>query len=530
MPNTQILTQNFKYRLINSLLDSIKEDTNNLYFFYARPFEINDDSQIEKPENSTAYQTAIKSNILSLKRINAIDLALGTKRYEWLAGTKYVAYDDALDLSDKRYFIITDEGNVYLCLNNNNTVSTYKPTSTSTEFIVTEDGYVWKYLYTVSSGLQRKFNINEYIPLFQDENVKNNAIPGTINRIEIIINDDEIDHSTLIPNIPNIELDEIPLFIQGTGDVIRGSTINVMTNASGNIVAFDRASFRSNEVEYKSIGDKWVPVQFVPNHASVTKIAYGMVKLDQTNRIDNEKIFVINGGEGYASTACEIMQSSCIAYAKFDTNNKLTRVEIPEYGENFTTAEVVPIVSPELVEYFSFRPIVSPSRGYGYNVFLDTRASTLLINVRIAYEEIEGNFTTQNNFRTIGLIDAVHERSSNGDIFPAISSTLSGMTTLEFENANEIAMFELNSLITASNGAVGKIVDKYDKYIRIIQNVEDTNSIEFIAGYNIQNRNIINVNKSSYVAQSGSILFIDNRLPIERHPDQIETINLILNI
>lgn len=534
MPDTQIITPNFKYRAINSLMESFKAETNNLYFFYARPFEIDDDAEIDRPLSSTSYQVGIKSNILSLKRVNIVDLSLGAKKYEWVSGTVYTPYNDEIDLSQEQYYVITENENVYLCLDNsNNSPSVDMPTSTATDgFFKTTDDYTWKFLGNVPESQLRKFDLETHFPLLQNETIKDNAIPGTVNRIEINIahhtHDDDVH---LIPVISGEVIDEIPLYVHGTGDTIEGSQIDVGVDANGTINSLRRDSFLTNSVKYIESDDKWIPLHFLPNSPNVTGLAYGIAKLDVDNHIDRDTLYIINGGQGYNAQTCILAQSTCIAHAVFDDNNRLSRVDVKTYGRNFTTADVIPIVNPEKLNMFSFHPIISPAKGYGYNVFLDLQVSTLLTNVRIAYEESGGNFSTQNDFRTIGLLDDVEERSGE-DIVPATSLTLSGMTTLEFEFQNDVIGFELNSIVQASNGAIGRIIDidNNSKSIRIIQNVEDCNSIEFKSGYHIDNKNIINVTKSSYVEQSGSILYIDNRMPIERHPDQIETINFILTI
>lgn len=57
-----------------------------------------------------------------------------------------------------RFYCITADNNVYKCLDNNGGIpSTSKPYSASHLPLTLDDGYIWKYLYTVPSSLANKF-------------------------------------------------------------------------------------------------------------------------------------------------------------------------------------------------------------------------------------------------------------------------------------------------------------------------------------------------------------------------------------
>jgi hypothetical protein len=69
-------------------------------------------------------------------------------------------------LEDALFYVVTDEFNVYKCLDNNlNANSTVKPTSTTVEPIVLSDGYMWKFMYNVPIALRNKFVTDDYIPV-----------------------------------------------------------------------------------------------------------------------------------------------------------------------------------------------------------------------------------------------------------------------------------------------------------------------------------------------------------------------------
>lgn len=76
------------------------------------------------------------------------------------------AYSGVQRLEDTNCYVLTDEFNVYKCLdNNNNSVSTYKPIGTVVDPVIMPDGYMWKYLYSIPIALRNKFLTDIYMPI-----------------------------------------------------------------------------------------------------------------------------------------------------------------------------------------------------------------------------------------------------------------------------------------------------------------------------------------------------------------------------
>lgn len=76
------------------------------------------------------------------------------------------AFSGVQRMEDAQFYVMTDEFNVYKCLdNNNNAESTYKPVGTTVDPVVMPDGYMWKYLYSIPIALRNKFFTDSYIPV-----------------------------------------------------------------------------------------------------------------------------------------------------------------------------------------------------------------------------------------------------------------------------------------------------------------------------------------------------------------------------
>jgi hypothetical protein len=77
-----------------------------------------------------------------------------------------IAYSGAQRSEDIRCLVMTDDYNVYKCLdNNNNAISTYKPIGTVVDPVIMPDGYMWKYLYSIPIALRNKFLTDVYMPV-----------------------------------------------------------------------------------------------------------------------------------------------------------------------------------------------------------------------------------------------------------------------------------------------------------------------------------------------------------------------------
>ena len=69
-------------------------------------------------------------------------------------------------LEESDFYVVTDEFNVYKCLDNNNgSRSLIKPTTSILEPIKLNDGYIWKFMYNIPINLRNKFVTDTHIPV-----------------------------------------------------------------------------------------------------------------------------------------------------------------------------------------------------------------------------------------------------------------------------------------------------------------------------------------------------------------------------
>lgn len=69
-------------------------------------------------------------------------------------------------IEDTKFYVLTDDLKVYKCLDNNNGAkSNIKPVHTTTDAVEYDDGYIWKYMYSISPALKNKFLTKYYMPV-----------------------------------------------------------------------------------------------------------------------------------------------------------------------------------------------------------------------------------------------------------------------------------------------------------------------------------------------------------------------------
>lgn len=162
------LRKQFDTALASTFLDDIQYQKSNYYYFLGKlePWG-DDDRPIDVVQNQTyADDTLIRNNAAYFKKITPNDVTLVCPRYNWTSGTVYAQWDDTQDMETKVFYVITDEDQVYKCLNNNaGAASTVKPTFRPIGAFKTSDGYTWKYMYTVPSFKKSRFTSLGYIPV-----------------------------------------------------------------------------------------------------------------------------------------------------------------------------------------------------------------------------------------------------------------------------------------------------------------------------------------------------------------------------
>jgi hypothetical protein len=214
------------------------------YVFIGGTSEWVDENNPPDVADSVQGQIFSYDEIIGAKRIQSDNIISCIPRIDWEFEKVYDEYRDDVNLIDSlnpetndfyKFYVITDEFNVYKCLSNNyRAQSTIKPSGTSVNPIETPDGYKWKYMYTVKSTDAFSFMTPNYIPCYTAQYddggaqwlTQQSAIPGTIDNI--YITDGGAQYTTTNP--PTITI---------TGDGTGCQAVAVIDNDSGTITAIN---------------------------------------------------------------------------------------------------------------------------------------------------------------------------------------------------------------------------------------------------------------------------------------------------
>lgn len=75
-------------------------------------------------------------------------------------------------LRDEKFYVVTEDLNVYKCINNNNnSPSTIQPYGTSNQLLKLADGYIWLYMYSIDHQSYNRFMNNTHMPIIDNKMV-----------------------------------------------------------------------------------------------------------------------------------------------------------------------------------------------------------------------------------------------------------------------------------------------------------------------------------------------------------------------
>lgn len=426
-----------KTRVFNAaqFIESLDESSpTRLYLFLGRHQPWADEANPDSVSLLEGEQYAAMYNMMGIKRIYASDVKHVVRRVNWTPDTIYEFYDDRdATLSDKNYYVLNRNYDVYVCLyNNDGGVSTIQPTSRSTRAFETSDGYKWKYLYNIPVADQLRFLTSQWMPVLADELVQLTANPGTI--------------TTILP--VNI----------GDNYTKSNTSISISGDGEGLLVDF-----------------------------TVTD-----------GRVSNYT--VLDGGANYK-------------YA----NITLTTVD---QGDGATSRIIIP-----------------PTGGHGSNPINELNAKYVMVNSRIEYGEGYSDFPVDITYRTIGLI---REMADDNDV-PITSLTATTNKTLKITTAEGDTNFSSSQFVLGANSEANgyilssNVISNTQVEVRYTQGYELTNNFRLfnigeavVASDTNAAGTITEIVNREANPMSGEILYIDNRPPVDRAPDQAENIHIVL--
>jgi len=246
--------------------------------------------------------------------------------------------------------------------------------------------------------------------------------------------------------------------------------------------------------------------------------------------IDGKPMYTIVGKNATDKTALRITNAGALSIGTSDTTN----FSVDTSGNVTMTGGIT--ITGGGGSSAAANATISPGKGHGVDPVSELGAFFISINTQLTGAGGAGSdLTVGNDFRQISLIK---DPTNFGTTTVSTAATLKAMKYLDFASGANLSAFVVDDVITGgTSGAKAFVVDidTSNGYIYYAQNSKTGYTAfsngETVAGANggshaLESSNAVGdpeVNR-----ESGKMLFLENRTPINRTATQIEDIKLII--
>jgi hypothetical protein len=517
-----IVTDQFRIQNAEAFVNSVNDDSNSYYVFLglSNPGLLDkfgrldgwDDSSnaiIPSPVDNFSYLSHYRDTILFGKKITGGNVRRVVKKITWTANTKYDMYrhdydvnnlaqnSDSSRLYSSNFYVVNKDFRVYICLYNGSSGSNPKGETSQDEPLFTDlepsaagnsnDGYIWKYLFTISPSDIIKFDSTEYIILpndwatstdFEIKSIRESGnSTDNFNQIKIVY----------IKNSGNANYVSGSYPILGDGE---GGEVQITANSSGQIV--------STKVINGGRG-----------------YTFGIVDLGSNSNISQEDkaelipIIPPSKGHGY-DIYRELGADKVLIYSRFDTsikefsaNTKFAQVGIIKNPEEQSSSNIFKGATFSGLHSIKLQDTISVNPEIGGQLFQQRVSNESQNNVGWAAAfDPETNILKYYQDRSLYLTNGLNNVDSNlivdqGQVYP-------------FESSDR--------RITQANGFSGSVSIGFSGSTLDLGNSIVGLGVSFVEG----------LAKPEINKGTGDIIYIDNRSIVSRSIRQKEDVKIIL--
>lgn len=462
--------------------------------------------------DTTRHEKEIWDNMFAAKKISGNDVELVTARVDWTGNTTYCQYDDIVtqdvlltgntSLNLKPMYVMTSERNVYLCLSNNISAnSTIEPTgdyNTANGFIVTSDGYLWKYMYNIKPT--NKFLSNVWIP-------------APVSTAKLDYNVSEI-------GVVDGALTQIVVTNSGSGYVTSNISTTAFTSATNQIVLNSITHVAAN---MSITGTGIAPLTYITNISNTTNtVTISTSTLNAGGGTGNNvtistRVYVSGDGSGLLATA--ILDQDTIS-----------KIVPSSYGSGYSHANVAIYGSGSGA---TARAVIPTKFGHAYNPAKELGATNVMVSTKIGQiDATEGGLISdKTTFRQYGLLRDPYKYGLTAAANNSSSNTVISQTT----NLTLVAgsSYEVNEYVyqgSANNATYkGYVNDQTANGVRLTK-VEGTITLggALVGANSSTSRTVVKIDTPEFEPYTGDILYAENIQPTQRTEGQAENIRLVI--
>jgi len=402
-----IVTDQFRILNASNFVDSVESTENSYYIAVGLPNptavgfgrSTTWNTNPPAPIDSFSYSKHYGDTILYGKRITSANIRRIVRRIDWVAGNRYEMYRDDYSIVNPspltnssrlyaaNYYVVNSEYRVYICIENGSSGSNPKGNVSQDEPTFTDlepsragdsgDGYIWKYLFTISPSDIVKFDSTEYIT------VPNNWLTSTNSQIQAIresgdstANNNQIKTVYIEKsgaNYSNGLGQELSIIGDGSGarvrvDVEGGAITNAVITSGGKDYSYGLVDLGS--INTNTVGNSAKLVPIIPpskGHGYDIYTELGTDKVLVYSRFDDStKDFPVD--TSFAQVAI-IKNPTSIGSTQIYTENTFTGL----YSLKFSSVSGTPTVGEKIEQIVSS----GVGRAYGYVASWDSETKVL---------------------------------------------------------------------------------------------------------------------------------------------------------
>jgi hypothetical protein len=510
-----IVTDQFRIANATNFVNSVGDPSNSYYVFVSLPNpaqvgfgrDPNWNTNIPNPIDSLDYMNHYHDTMLFGKLVNKSNVRRLVRRIDWSSGTKYEMYRNdysilnpspitqSYRLYDANYYVLNSDYRVYICIDNGSSginttgnASQDQPTFTDLEPSsagVSGDGYVWKYLFTVSPSDIIKFDSTEYITVPNDWT---NSSDPSIQAVR-----QNADSSVNLNQIKKVYIKDGG---QGYSGGL-GQQLNVLGDGSGATVLVDVVSGSIAKTTVTSGGSGY----------TYGIVDTGSIDVNASRACNLIPVIPPSNGHGF-DLYKELGTDKVLVYARFDDSSK-------DFPIDTKFAQVGIIKNP--TSFGSTSNFTDTQFSSLYGLKLSTYSGTISVGDVIKQSVTGGtalgyvaSFDTQTNVLKYFRDRSLYFNPTTQDQTDYIGIS-TGSKVLNFESSS-------NAIFTASGFQAAVDVNFTGITTNPTGNALITLGMQFTNGLGYPD-----INKSS-----GEIIYLDNRPLISRNTRQKEDVKIIL--
>ena len=494
-----IITEKFRQHNADQFFESFSEASASTYYLfigkataYTTATTTGSDSSPPTPADAVGETEFYAwDSMLAAKKIASTDISYAIPRRDWSNGTTYDMYrhdisstttatSGASNLYDSTFYFITSDYRVYKVLDNNGgtAFSGSEPTSESTSPFAS-GGYVLKYMYSITASEAAKYLTTDYAPVSNDATVTAAATDGKIESLAITAGSGYTDGTYYAA-----------VFGDGSSQGTSSGAIVRLTVSGGSIASFGLTAGSDTTI-----------------HAGGAAYTFGTVNLGSSFTFSDAALTSSSSMGGGSGGAVQVVISpkgghGSDAVTELGGHFVMNAVTLTQAeGDDITTAndfrQVGLVVDP--TTYGSTTVASATTARQTFVVKLDTNSGTFEADEQITQA-------------TTGAVGKVVEWDSSLSLLYFQQERFSGFGT-STTNSGLTAFSGANQITGGTSGATGTTTGTTETVT-----LANNNTLTLTSGYA----------NPELQPDSGNIVYLENRKPIQRDSDQTEDIKLII--